>query len=131
MGNSLEDWKRTPTTADTIFGVHLPLRPPKNPVGAYLWRWRVWFETTSGLVVFEPWEKILILTVFYLLLTLVLTGLYKFLPQQLPQLYRRLLYYFFGSEESDVAATAVSVSSSVRHLVAGWVKVGNVSAHEL
>ncbi|OSC98839.1 hypothetical protein PYCCODRAFT_902896 [Trametes coccinea BRFM310] len=60
MGNSLEDWKRTPTTADTIFGVHLPLRPPKNPVGAYLWRWRVWVETTSGLVVFEPWEKILI-----------------------------------------------------------------------
>ena len=60
MGNSLEDWKRTPTTADAIFGIHLPYRAPKNPVGAFLWRQRVWLETTFGLCLFEPWEKILI-----------------------------------------------------------------------
>ncbi|CDO76391.1 hypothetical protein BN946_scf184937.g5 [Trametes cinnabarina] len=106
MGNSLEDWKRTPTTASTLFGVHLPLRPPKT-------RRRV--------------RLALALVVFYLLLTLVVTGLCKFVPQQLPQAYRRLLYYFFGSEDSDVAA----MSSSVRHLVAGWAKLGNVSASEL
>ncbi|KAI8973140.1 hypothetical protein BD414DRAFT_499260 [Trametes punicea] len=60
MGNSLEDWKRVPTTADVLFGIHLPYRPPKNPVGAFFWRKRVWLETTSGLCLFEPWEKILI-----------------------------------------------------------------------
>ena len=61
------------------------------------------------------------MTIFYLLLTLVFTGLYKFLPQQLPLLYKRLLYYFFGNEETDVTAM------SVRHLVAGLVKL-NASA---
>ncbi|KAI0655011.1 hypothetical protein C8Q70DRAFT_924588 [Cubamyces menziesii] len=121
MGNSLEDWKRVPTTADAVFGIHLPYRPPKNPIGAFFWRRRVWLETTFGLCLFEPWEKILILTIFYLLLTLVFTGLYKFVPQQLPLLYKRLLYYFFGNEETDVTAM------SVRHLVAGLVKL-NASA---
>ncbi|KAI0354047.1 hypothetical protein OH77DRAFT_1457071 [Trametes cingulata] len=116
MRNSLEDWKRVPTTASALFGIDLPYRPPKNRVGAFLWRWRLWIETTIGLSLLEPWEKILVLTIIYLLLTLVFTGLYKFVPQQAPLVYRRLLYYFFGNEEMDVAA------ASVRHLVADWTK---------
>ena len=59
MGNSLEDWKRTPTTAAALFSIDLPYRPPKNAVGAFLWRKRFWIETTSGLSLLEPWEKIL------------------------------------------------------------------------
>ena len=59
MGNSLEDWKREPTTVGAIFGIDLPYRPPKNPVGAFLWRQRFWIETTSGLSLLEPWEKLL------------------------------------------------------------------------
>ncbi|KAI0635402.1 hypothetical protein C8Q77DRAFT_1217242 [Trametes polyzona] len=121
MGNSVEDWKREPTTASALFGIELPYRPPKNPVGAFLWRQRFWIETTSGLSLLEPWEKILILAIFYLLITLVFTGLYKFVPQQLPLLHRRLVYYFFGNDESAAAAV------SVRHLVADWVR-HNVSA---
>ena len=150
MGNSLEDWKRVPTTAGALFGIDLPYRPPKNPVGAFLWRQRFWIETTSGLSLLEPWEKILTrmspplplpsppsmqcgmltlaciilpypqtatrraVAILYFLLTLVFTGLYKFVPQPAPLLYRRTLYYLFGSEGSEAAAM------SVRRLVADW-----------
>ncbi|KAI1792221.1 hypothetical protein LXA43DRAFT_887735 [Ganoderma leucocontextum] len=114
MGNSLEDWKRVPSTAGALFGIDLPYRPPKNPVGAFLWRQRFWIETTSGLSLLEPWEKLLTLALLYFLLTLVFTGLYKFVPQQAPLLYRRTLYYLFGSEGSEVAAM------SVLRLVADW-----------
>ena len=59
MRNSLEDWKRVPTTASAVFGIELPYRPPKSALGAFLWRRRFWLETTSGLSLLEPWEKIL------------------------------------------------------------------------
>ena len=58
--NSLEFWKSTPSTAAVLFGVEMPYRPPVNPVGAFLWRRRVWVETTTGLSLLEPWEKLLI-----------------------------------------------------------------------
>ncbi|EJF61568.1 hypothetical protein DICSQDRAFT_105708 [Dichomitus squalens LYAD-421 SS1] len=124
MGNSLEDWKRTPTTTAVLFGIDLPYRPPKNAVGAFLWRQRLWIETTCGLSLLEPWEKILTLAILYLTLTVVFTGLYTFLPQELPLLYRRTLYYFLGNEESEAAAL------SVRRLVGGWV-ARNASVGEL
>ena len=164
MGNSLEDWKREPTTVGAIFGIDLPYRPPKNPVGAFLWRQRFWIETTSGLSLLEPWEKLLTcayplflspqarpmslplwpppipkpahadppssplsstpgthtrargrtVALLYFLLTLVFTGLFKFVPQQAPLLYRRTLYYLFGSDSSEAAA------ASMRRLVADW-----------
>ncbi|PIL27150.1 hypothetical protein GSI_10291 [Ganoderma sinense ZZ0214-1] len=111
MGNSLEDWKREPTTAGALFNIDLPYRPPKNPVGAFLWRQRFWIETTSGLSVLEPWEKILTLALLYFLLTLVFTGVYKVVPQQAPLLYRRTLYYLFGSEGSDSALSVANWAS--------------------
>ena len=58
--NSLEFWKSTPTTAAVLFGIEMPYRPPKSPLGAFLWRQRVWLETTAGLSLLEPWEKVLI-----------------------------------------------------------------------
>ncbi|KAI0700686.1 hypothetical protein C8T65DRAFT_545301, partial [Cerioporus squamosus] len=115
MGNTLEDWKRIPTTASAVFGIDLPYHPPKSAVGAFLWRRRFWLETTLGLSLLEPWEKLLTLAIIYFVLTLVFTGLYRFLPQHVPVLYRRTLYYLLGNEESEIAA------NSVRRLVAGWV----------
>ncbi|KAI0828543.1 hypothetical protein BC628DRAFT_1363185 [Trametes gibbosa] len=117
MRNSLEDWKRVPTTASTLFGVDLPYRPPKSAVGAFIWRRRIWIETTWGLSVLEPWEKLLVLAIFYLLTTLVFTGVYKLLPQQGPLVYARMLYYVFGHETKGVAG-----ATSVRHLVTDWAR---------
>lgn len=59
MPNTLEFWKHVPSTAAAIFAIELPYRPPKHPVGAYIWRWRFWLETTIGLSLLEPWEKLL------------------------------------------------------------------------
>lgn len=58
--NSLEFWKSTPTTAAVLFGIEMPYRPPKSTFGALLWRRRVWLETTTGLSLLEPWEKVLL-----------------------------------------------------------------------
>ena len=55
-------WKRVPTTLEVIFALALPYRPPESPVGAFLWRWRFWLETTIGLSLLEPWEKLLTCT---------------------------------------------------------------------
>ncbi|KAI0666418.1 hypothetical protein C8Q78DRAFT_450392 [Trametes maxima] len=118
MGNTVEDWKRVPSTAGAVFGIELPYRPPKSALGAFLWRRRFWLETTSGLSLLEPWEKILVLMIIYTLLTLVFTGLYKLAPHEAPLLYRRLLYYFFGHDDAVAA-------SSVRHLVADWVRLNS------
>ena len=62
--------------------------------------------------------------ILYFVFTLVFTGLYKFLPQQVPLLYNRTLYYLLGNEQSEVAAM------SVRRLVTGWVG-RNASVGEL
>ena len=65
--------------------------------------------TTSATYANTPLRRAV--AILYFLLTLVFTGLYKFVPQQAPLLYRRTLYYLFGSEGSEV---------SVRRLVADW-----------
>ena len=59
MPHSPDAWKRTPTTADVFLAVNLPYRPPKSPLGAFVWRRRMWLETTTGLSLLEPWEKLL------------------------------------------------------------------------
>ncbi|TCD60719.1 hypothetical protein EIP91_009625, partial [Steccherinum ochraceum] len=97
MPDSFKDWRRVPTTTSILFGVDLPYHPPKGAVGRLLWRKRMWIETTFALSVLEPWEKIFVLCVTYFLLTLVLTGLLKFAPQQLALLWSRLVYYAHGT----------------------------------
>ncbi|EIW56057.1 uncharacterized protein TRAVEDRAFT_60089 [Trametes versicolor FP-101664 SS1] len=122
MRNSLEHWKHVPTIAETLFAIDVPYRPPKNAVGAFLWRWRFWLETTWGLSLLEPWEKILVLAFFYLLLVFVFTGVYKIMPQELPLLHGRLLYYL-GSEET------IGAGIHARHLV-DWAR-HNISVWHL
>ena len=53
--------------------------------------------------------------ILYALLTLVATGVYRFTPHHVPELYRRVLYYLFGHQGRDAAA------ASVRGAVTGWV----------
>ncbi|KAI0683516.1 hypothetical protein C8Q76DRAFT_317879 [Earliella scabrosa] len=116
MGHSTEDWKRVPSAAAALFAIDLPYCPPKNPIAAFLWRRRLWIEVTCGLSLLEPWEKVITLAIFYLLLTLVVTAVFQFMPQQAPRLYHRSRYYLFGSE----GGVSVPASTGVRRLVIGW-----------
>lgn len=140
MPNSPESWKRVPSTRDALFGLELPYRPPKSPIAALLWRRRIWLETTFGLSVLEPWEKLLvckslmpvrrncqsyrssliipIVVVFYLLLSLVLMGFLKYLPLQLIRLEPRMLYCFL-EEESQRSAVML------HHVMLGLFRSAN------
>ncbi|EMD32458.1 hypothetical protein CERSUDRAFT_118793 [Gelatoporia subvermispora B] len=97
--HQLDHWKSTPSTRAVLLGIELPYRPPRSAPGALLWRKRVWLEATFGLSLLEPWEKVLMLTIICTLLTLVLTGLYTFLPQYAALLQRRTAYYLLGRED--------------------------------
>ena len=57
---SLPSWKRVPSTRDVLFGLALPYRPPESSLGAFLWRKRLWFETTFALSMLQPWEKLML-----------------------------------------------------------------------
>ena len=59
MPNTLEFWKHVPSTLAAIFAIELPYRPPQSKFGAVVWRWRFWLETTVGLSLLEPWEKVM------------------------------------------------------------------------
>ena len=43
-----------------LFGLALPYRPPESSLGAFLWRRRLWFETTFALSMLQPWEKLVL-----------------------------------------------------------------------
>jgi len=46
----------------SLFSADLSLvyRPPRSALRQFLWRWRMCFESTFALSMFEGWEKILI-----------------------------------------------------------------------
>lgn len=56
---SVAEWTRQPSSFEAIFGLELPYTPPKNPIAACIWRWRLWGEVTFALSMLEPWEKLL------------------------------------------------------------------------
>ncbi|RPD56569.1 hypothetical protein L227DRAFT_465544, partial [Lentinus tigrinus ALCF2SS1-6] len=95
---SYAEWKREPTIAQIVFGLHLPYSPPRSVVGKFLWRRRVWVEVTFALSMLEPWEKFLVMVVMYLTLGLLLTGMYLYLPHHLAFLSARAAYYLFGRD---------------------------------
>ncbi|KAF8066779.1 hypothetical protein FPV67DRAFT_1496409 [Lyophyllum atratum] len=76
-------------------------RPPKSKLGLFLWRRRMWFESTFVLSMLEPWEKILLLTIFVVLFILITMGLFKYLPQHVVIMHRRALYYLWGQEGDE------------------------------
>lgn len=147
-------WKRTPTTAEALFGVMLPYQPPRNPVAAFFWRKRVIVETSTGTVGLDVWEKVLVgacsftpasllsdmresnsrsfclrcrrsplvyilladllhvtwcsiharvaVSVFFLMLTYVCTGIIKYLPQYLMLLQRQVLYHLCDNGRESI-----------------------------
>lgn len=101
----------------SLFSIDMaPYKPPRSKLGALLWRKRIWFETTFGASVLEPWEKTLfcalvtgvsivashdlLLTVLDTVLALVSTlfwaWVYKYLPHQLMSMALRARYYVSG-----------------------------------
>ncbi|PFH51615.1 hypothetical protein AMATHDRAFT_89948, partial [Amanita thiersii Skay4041] len=73
-------------------------RPPKTKWLIFLWRWRIWVEATFVLSMLEPWEKFLLVTLFLLLNSLMLTGIIKYLPLHVSIMQRRAMYYLWGTE---------------------------------
>ncbi|KAI0084954.1 hypothetical protein BDY19DRAFT_897509 [Irpex rosettiformis] len=119
MPNTLEHWKHTPSTAGVVFSLDLPYRPPTNSIGALLWRGRMCVESTLGLSIMEPWEKVATLMFFYSLLLLTFTSVWKFTPLQLSLLQERLTYYFYGHEEKGAAVVTRVVSRLTGHNITG------------
>ncbi|KAI0777970.1 hypothetical protein BC629DRAFT_1441192 [Irpex lacteus] len=119
MPNTIEHWKHTPTVAETVFALDLPYRPPTNPIGALIWRKRMWVETTLGLSLLEPWEKLMTLLLFYCLLLLTMTSVLRFTPLQLSLFQERLTYYFYGHEAKGAAVVTRVVSRLAGHNITG------------
>jgi len=49
----------------------------------------------------EPWEKFMLVSIFAVTFSLLLTGLIKYLPQHLQLMKRRSVYYLSGQEGDD------------------------------
>jgi hypothetical protein len=86
----------------------------------FLWRQRMWFESTFVLSMLEPWEKVLlrkpnaypesnaqftnqpfnptVVSILAFFCMLVVTGLFKHLPHHLDLMLRRAVYYLWGQE---------------------------------
>ncbi|KAH8075863.1 hypothetical protein BXZ70DRAFT_870229, partial [Cristinia sonorae] len=91
-------WRRAPSVTSVLLNLDLPYRPPKSAFGKWVWRKRVWLETTFALSVLEPWEKLLVLCVTYFTLVLVFIGLFTYAPQRISLGYSRMVYYFHGHQ---------------------------------
>ncbi|KAF7324741.1 hypothetical protein MKEN_00515900 [Mycena kentingensis (nom. inval.)] len=73
-------------------------RKPQSPLAVFFWRRRMWFEATFVLSMLEPWEKLLLLTIFAILFFLVCSGIVLYLPQHLSIMKGRAMYYLYGQE---------------------------------
>ncbi|PPQ88190.1 hypothetical protein CVT25_005155 [Psilocybe cyanescens] len=76
-------------------------RRPQSKLGVFFWRRRMWFESTFVLSMLEPWEKILLLSVFAMLFLLVSSAVLKYLPHHLVFMWRRAIYYLWGQEGDE------------------------------
>ncbi|KAI0300109.1 hypothetical protein B0F90DRAFT_1619562, partial [Multifurca ochricompacta] len=87
----------------SLFATDLALvyKPPHSSFSHFIWRWRVRFESTFALSMFEGWEKILIVALMAIFWGLLITGIYRYLPYHLEFLYRRAVYYLSGTEQKD------------------------------
>ncbi|KAF9479538.1 hypothetical protein BDN70DRAFT_878710 [Pholiota conissans] len=86
---------------------HNHTHKPDTPVAQFFWRWRMWFESTFVLSMLEPWEKILLLTIFVFFAMLVSVAVLKYLPHHLVFLRRRAMYYLWGPGDLTSAAAGV------------------------
>jgi len=77
-------------------------------VERFFWEWRVWIEVTFGLSMMEPWEKLLTTATVCLILALLVTSVYYYLPQHMAVIWRRAKYYAVGEESVTTAAWAAT-----------------------
>ncbi|KAJ7040738.1 hypothetical protein C8F04DRAFT_913096, partial [Mycena alexandri] len=82
---------------------HSFTRRPNSNLGVWLWRRRIWFESTFVLSMLEPWEKILLLTIFAAFFLLVCSGIVMYFPHHLVVMQRRAIYYLWGQEGGERA----------------------------
>ncbi|KAH9991986.1 hypothetical protein BJV74DRAFT_771913 [Russula compacta] len=80
-------------------GLHY--EPPRSALQCFFWRWRMCFESTFALSMFEGWEKIFVLVLMAIFWGLLITGIYRYLPYHLQFLYQRTVYYLSGTEQKD------------------------------
>ncbi|KAJ6598479.1 hypothetical protein DFH09DRAFT_876878, partial [Mycena vulgaris] len=80
---------------------HSHTRRPTSALGVFLWRRRMWFEATFVLSMLEPWEKLLLITIFAVLFLLVGSGIVMYLPRHLDLMQRRAVYYLWGQEGGE------------------------------
>ncbi|GAB1517232.1 hypothetical protein RhiTH_000276 [Rhizoctonia solani] len=75
----------------------------RSPVRKFLWRKRVWFESTFGLSVMEPWERNM--TFFFIAWALLTIACYRTLPSTLKFWSERTMFYLHGyGNETDANA---------------------------
>lgn len=91
---------------------------PKSNLGKFLWRKKMWVESTFALTMLERWEKILVgqllkitiafsyahmclVALFVFVWFLFVAGATTYLPQHLKFLTRRARYYLLGNERES------------------------------
>ncbi|KAF8960648.1 hypothetical protein BDZ97DRAFT_2077410 [Flammula alnicola] len=82
---------------------HSFARPPNTKLALFFWKRKMWIEATFGLTVYEPWEKVVVLSIFAVLFTAILIVMVNYLPQQLIVMQRRAVYYLWGVEQGEKA----------------------------
>ncbi|PPR07888.1 hypothetical protein CVT24_005625 [Panaeolus cyanescens] len=79
---------------------------PKSRIALFLWRKQIWLESTFALTVCEPWEEIVVLTIFAILGLAMFLALAVYLPQQLVFMKKRAVYYLWGEETVDLMGSS-------------------------
>ncbi|EPS97129.1 hypothetical protein FOMPIDRAFT_1129140 [Fomitopsis schrenkii] len=107
---SYGEWKRETSSWDILFRLHLPYRAPRSKLAAFLWRRRVWLETTFALSMMQPWEKVVVVCVFWLFMVVFLISGYLYFPHHVRYVFGRTRYYLSGRELDVPAALKWSAS---------------------
>ncbi|KAF9234121.1 hypothetical protein BU15DRAFT_52984 [Melanogaster broomeanus] len=82
----------------------------------YISRQRTKFEATLAFSMLEPWEKVLCMIIFTFFTLLVVSGLYRFLPQHLFIMQQRATYYIWGQSADDRLLRHLVDSSTLKEL---------------
>ncbi|KAK7438030.1 hypothetical protein VKT23_018198 [Stygiomarasmius scandens] len=93
---------------------HLPAPKPdsratrrpksKSRIAYYLWRANMWIEGTFVLHMLEPWEKLLLVFISFILFSLLVTGIVRYLPHHISVMQRRTIYYIWGNTSTAVSS---------------------------
>ncbi|KAH9918097.1 uncharacterized protein B0H18DRAFT_883123 [Fomitopsis serialis] len=126
---SYAEWQREPSTWDVAFRLHMPYRAPRSRLAKFVWRRRLWLETTFALSMMQPWEKVVVMCAVWLLLGLFVTTAYLYFPQHVRYLCGRARYYLDG-ELSVPAALKWSASYLGNASSPFAYAVNALSAHE-